>query len=366
MLRLLALLALALASGCTSESDSETSAAAVVTDVGADEHLVFFNTSAWLDDSGEYWNVPVHGWIYEPEDSSVRRAVFETVLEEQFDLEVNEANESIFAPRLNLMIADNERNKSVVVELAGERFVLPPSAPNGQFSLTLTIGLEEAEAYAQDGFFRLAAVLDERDERSFEGTVRLVPPTGTSVISDIDDTVKISGVLDKKTLLDYTFLREFEAAPGMAGQYRGWATDDVSFHFVSSSPWQLYTPLDEFLETSGFPWATYNLKAVRFRDETFLDLFKKGTDTKPGVIKSILNRYPHRKFVLVGDSGEQDPEVYASLMRSFPDQIARVMIRNVSDETRDNERFSALFDGVAANSWVLFDDPAVLPGTIAP
>ncbi len=360
MLRLFVLLAIALASGCTSESRSESETSPAVSDLSADEQIVFFNTSAWLDESGGYWHVPIHGWVYEPEDSTVRRAVFEAALEEQFDLEVNESNEPVFARRLNLMIADSERGKNVVVDLVGETFVLPPSEPDGQFGLTLKIGVSEAESHAQDGFLRFTAVMGEPRERSIGGAVKLVSPTGISVISDIDDTVKISGVLDKTTLLDYTFLREFEAAPGMAEKYRAWSNEDISFHFVSSSPWQLYAPLDEFLTDSGFPWATYNLKTVRFRDETFLDLFKKGTDTKPAIIESILERYPQRRFVLVGDSGEQDPEVYAALLRRHPEQVHGVFIRNVSEEQPDNERFTALFDGLERSSWALFDDPQTL------
>ncbi len=360
MLRILVLLALVFASGCTSESRSEADAALGGTDIEPDEHLVFFNTSAWLDESGEYWHIPVHGWIYEPEDSAVRRTVFETVLEQEFDLDVDETNEHIFSRRLNLMIADNERDKNVVVDIAGRQFVMPPSAENGQFATTLQIPVTDADAHVRDGIVRLTAGSGEQDQRRFEGAVRLVTPTGISVVSDIDDTVKISGVLDKKTLLDYTFLREFVPAPGMATRYRSWAQDDVSFHFVSSSPWQLYAPLDEFLGTSGFPWATYNLKTVRFRDETFLDLFKKGTETKPTIIREILQRYPMRQFVLVGDSGEQDPEVYAALLRENPQQIRRVYIRNVSNERPDNDRFATLFEGIDPSVWALFDDPQVL------
>jgi phosphatidate phosphatase APP1 len=67
--------------------------------------------------------------------------------------------------------------------------------------------------------------------------------------------------------------------------------------------------LVEFLDASGFSPSVLNLKSVRFRDETLLDLLKKGTETKPAAIERILNTYPDRRFVLVGDSGEQDPEV---------------------------------------------------------
>ena len=180
------------------------------------------------------------------------------------------------------------------------------------------------------------------------------------MISDIDDTVKISNVTDRKSLLEHTFLLDFVAAPGMAELYRNWAADDVGFHFVSSSPWHLYEPLSEFLDSSGFPAATFSLKSVRFRDETLFDLFKKGTETKPAAIRKILDRYPGRKFVLVGDSGEQDPEVYAALLRERPEQILRVYIRNVTQESADNERFGEVFESIDPDRWQLFTDPQTL------
>ena len=104
---------------------------------------------------------------------------------------------------------------------------------------------------------------------------------------------------------------------------------------------------------------------VRFRDETLVDLFKKGTETKPAAIEKILDRYPDREFVLVGDSGEQDPEVYAYLLRNRPDQILKIYIRNVTQESADNERFATVFEDIDSDRWQLFDDPKTLtlPGS---
>ena len=61
--------------------------------------------------------------------------------------------------------------------------------------------------------------------------------------------------------------------------------------------------------------------------------------------------------MLVGDSGEQDPEVYAELANERPDQILRIYIRNVTDESAENERFTTLFDGIDSDRWQLFDTP---------
>jgi phosphatidate phosphatase APP1 len=180
------------------------------------------------------------------------------------------------------------------------------------------------------------------------------------VVSDIDDTVKVSEVHDRTALLDNTFFQDFRPVPGMAVKYAEWARQGASFHFVSSSPWQLYEPLQEFLAAARFPPAVLHLKSVRFKDETLLDLFKPGTETKPKQIAPILRDFPSRHFVLVGDSGEQDPEVYAALLKEHPEQILRAYMRNVTNATPADARFGPLFAGVPREKWALFTDPGAL------
>ena len=351
---------LVLFTGCNTGSTTSQPAPGPYSDIAADETLVFFRTAGWLDEERQEWQLPVHGWVFEPEDSIARRKLFETILEQKFDLVVNDENEANFARRLNLLIADNERGKKIVVEVAGRAHELPESAENGHFSTVLSVPASELVDFIEKGRLPYSAVTKSGESRAFSGEIRLVAPEGLSVVSDIDDTAKISNVTDHKQLLEYTFLRDFAPAPGMADLYAQWADQDASFHFVSSSPWQLYSPLEEFLDESGFPWATYSLKPVRFRDETLFDLFKEGTETKPAAIKAILQNYPARTFILVGDSGEQDPEVYADLMREFPQQVVEIYIRNVTQASSDDDRFSAVFTGIAADRWHLFDDPGRL------
>ena len=360
MHRIFLLLTTTLLFGCNAEKTTPNVDETLHSDIAPDEHVVFFQTSGWLDEDTQEWNLPIHGWIYEPQDSTARKSLFEAVLVGQFDLFVDESTEANFSERLNLLIADNERNKQIVVELAGQVFELPLSRENGHFQTVLRLPEADLAKFVQEGRLPYSAVTHESDDRTFDGELSLVSPTGLSIISDIDDTVKISNVSDHKLLIENAFLLDFTAAPGMAILFEQWSEKDASFHFVSSSPWQLYTPLQEFLDDSGFPWATFNLKAVRFRDETLFNLFKKGTETKPILIKSILDRYPGRSFILVGDSGEQDPEVYASLLREYPDQVSTVYIRNVTQATVDDERFSALFREIDSNRWHLFDDPGQL------
>jgi len=366
MHRLLVFCALFLFAGCDGAQTSSDNSDTAFSNIRRDEHVVFFRTAGWLDAANQEWYLPIHGWIYEPQDSSARKAAFEELLEKQFDLIATDKTEANLSRRFNLLIADNERGKDIVVNLAGRSFELPLSSENGHFKTTVVISAAEADEYAENRRIRYSAVTRESEIRTFSGEVRLVGPAGLSVISDIDDTVKISNVTDKKSLLEYTFLLDFAAAPGMADLYERWSDSDVSFHFVSSSPWQLYSPLREFLDSHDFPWATFSLKAIRFRDESLLDLFKKGTETKPAAIREILSAYPARQFILVGDSGEQDPEVYAALIREHDGQILKAFIRNVTQETSDNERFESVFGGIDSDRWQLFEDPQSLKLPVSP
>jgi phosphatidate phosphatase APP1 len=329
-------------------------------DIKSDETVVFFRTSAWLGEAGKVWNIPIHGWIYEPQNSTVRKAIAEEILEQKYDLTVDKTSKDNFDRRINLIIADNERGKRIIVRIGQQTFPLPQSKENGQFTDIIQLPVKTVDNLKQDNVLRFTTVMDPDDSRRYAGEVILVPPDGISVISDIDDTVKISEVTDHKKLLNNTFYRDFQAVPGMADLYVSWARKKVAFHFVSSSPWQLYPPLNEFMDQNNFPKATFSLKDFRFRDETFFNLFKKGTETKPAQIEPILQRYPGRKFVLVGDSGEQDPEVYASIARKYPDQIARIYIRNVNGATASDQRFKNAFDGLDNSLWQLFADPSGL------
>ena len=351
-----AVLALLVASAAYSEAGKPE-----FSNIKSDEHVVFFRTSAWLDEPAQEWRIPIHGWIYEPEDSVTRMGLFASILEEKYELVPDEETEANFARRLNLLIADNERGKQIVINIAGQTFVLPKSTPDGHFKTTLKIPVDDAEPFTRNSKIGFSAVVEDDEPRHFAGEVLLVEPTGLSIISDIDDTVKISEVTARKALLERTFLLDFAAAPGMAALYDSWSGENTSFHFVSSSPWQLYLPLIEFLDDQKFPHADLNLKPVRFRDESLFDLFKKGTETKPQVIEDILAAYPGRRFILVGDSGEQDPEVYADIYRKHPEQILKIYIRNVSGESVDNERFTDVFAGIDRSCWTLFDHPAELP-----
>jgi phosphatidate phosphatase APP1 len=129
------------------------------------------------------------------------------------------------------------------------------------------------------------------------------------------------------------------AAEGMAERYRAFG-DGVMFHYVSGSPWQLYKLLGEFVR-AGYPEGAFHMKDVRKNllvHESWQDFvnFSKGDEAtkeqKLEQIRRIMRAFPGRKFILYGDSGEKDPEVFRRIKGEFPEQVIEIHIRDVVGE----------------------------------
>jgi phosphatidate phosphatase APP1 len=210
-----------------------------------------------------------------------------------------------------------------------------------------------------DRWISYNAVLPPQDGRQNGGAVHLLPDVGLSIISDIDDTIKVTHVGQRRKLLRQTFTREFEPVAGMAELYARWRSAGAAFHYVSRSPWQLYEPLAEFVAASGFPQGAFHLRHFRWREGQTLRA-NADRDLKQRIIHEMLTAFPRRRFVLVGDSGERDPEVYADLARAFPEQTQAVLIRNTTRESPRGERFAQAFADIPPEKWKVFDDPAEL------
>jgi phosphatidate phosphatase APP1 len=77
-------------------------------------------------------------------------------------------------------------------------------------------------------------------------------------------------------------------------------------------------------------------------------------------VESLLRLYPSRRFVLVGDSGERDPEIYGSLARNWPDRIASILIREVGPGEKETGRYAAAFRELPRKRWRVFREPSEL------
>jgi phosphatidate phosphatase APP1 len=189
----------------------------------------------------------------------------------------------------------------------------------GYFSATLD-GLSLAPGWHE---VRLELVRDPAVEA--KGRVLVPSPRARfGVISDIDDTVVRSNARNKLKMvlaLALSNARTRKPFKGVAAFYRALHAGINPLFYVSKSPWNLYAPLVEFLEVQDLPAGPLALRDFGLR-------MRKSHKTE--AIERILGTYPELPFVLIGDSGEQDPEIYADIVRRFPGRIRVIYIRSVN------------------------------------
>lgn len=325
----------------------------------SDERVQLYPTAAALAADGRSWRVPVHFCVYEPEEGDPLRAAALAPLRGMLSVEEGSAEAALFAARARLFLVDHERRKHVDVAVGELRFRLGPTAADGRFEGVIEVPAALAAELAVEGRLPLS-IANLGRQAPARGAACLVPPEGLSVISDLDDTIKVTGVGDKRAALENTFLREFEAVAGMAELYRRLAERGAAFHYVSLSPWQLAAPLEEFLARERFPGGSLHLQPFRVQDGDFGDLVGDSREKKLAAIGPLLRKWPMRRFVLIGDSSQVDPEVYAEIARRHPGRVASIWIRDVAaaaGEGSEAQRFARAVEGLEGCDRQLFTDP---------
>ncbi len=227
-------------------------------------------------------------------------------------------------------------------------------------------GGAEREVTADDeGYFRCRLVLDAplppgswhdveytlvEPPTEGESTTRgrALVPAGTAafgVISDMDDTVVRTDVTQMLRMVRTVLFGNARTRlpfPGVAAFYRalaegGSAGGPNPLFYVSSSPWNLHDLLTEFLDLQGIPRGPLMLRDWGI-SSTELAPTRHGSH-KQGAIRDILDTYTSLPFILVGDSGQEDPEIYASIVHDHPGRVLAIYIRDV---TRNPKRTAAI------------------------
>ncbi len=326
----------------------------------SDEEIIYFPTTATWNEQKKAWQVPLHGWIFEAERDSLWRNGALALLKENLDLPPQSNHTQNLQQRGWPFLIDNERGKNITLHIAGTEITLPPSQANGHIYAQSLVTLPHATNDHSANWLSFETEMPEGDSRQFTGEVQLVSAKGISVISDIDDTIKVSNVLDKQALMENTFLRDFQDVPGMASLYQQWEKTGAVFHYVTGSPWQLYPSLSEFIVDHGFPRGGFTMRHFRLKDDSLLELLGSSFDYKVSSIEALLKRYPQRRFILVGDSGEKDPEVYGEIARRYPQQVMAIYIHNVDGGEFSSERFQKAFSRIEKSRWRLFSSTSEL------
>jgi hypothetical protein len=286
-----------------------------------DEELIVFPSFAYAGKDGLV-HLSFRAWIFEPEMDSVWRKSLVKSVQGFFPAPETPAEQKTLERRLHGFTADNKEFKSPVFQL-GMRTINPgPSGADGHIAVEWNLTLPASDRAQLE-----AGTLPLTWERGGKQTPIWISKEGLSVVSDIDDTIKITGVLDRQSLVANSLIKDFQPVPGMPGLFARLAAKPAVFHYVSASPWQLYPDIRAFLQRD-FPQGTVSLRKLRWKDSSSVEfLWKDSLAYKTSTIAELMERFPQRKFLLIGNSGEKDPEVYDNLRRRFPAQIAGILIR---------------------------------------
>lgn len=188
-------------------------------------------------------------------------------------------------------------------------------------------------------------------QNRFNGEM-LIPKTDSSfgVISDIDDTILHTGVASplKWRVVVNTFFKTPHKRKALEGSvefyhmlHRGKTTMEANpLFYVSNSPWNLYRYLDFFLRVNDFPKGPILLRDFR---TPFDRTPKTELAHKYHEIYNILNTYEDLNFILIGDCGEKDADIYLDVVKEFPNRVAAIYLRAVN-HSKKMKRISTLFE----------------------
>lgn len=201
---------------------------------------------------------------------------------------------------------------------------LPKEIPDGIWQKVTFVLPEKIHAKQKPGNF-VGEVMVIRHKPQF------------GVISDIDDTILISYATTKLMKFRLMFLNNaltrmpFEGVSAFYQSLQNGTTDGAfnPLFYLSNSEWNLYDLLHEFIEFNRIPKGPLLLREMEIRVLRFWKMMEYSKNHKIEKLRQLMNFFGDMKFILIGDSGQKDPEVYSEIVREFPGRVLAVYIRDI-------------------------------------
>lgn len=257
--------------------------------------------------------------------------------------------------------------RTVEIAVGGDEWNRLKLGSSGRSGISSDL-LKISQAEFKDGQWIVSHALTDPTKKM--GT-RFADPKGWAIISDVDDTIKVTMTSTPLGILRTTFIDTPQVVANMPELYThiNNRLHSPAWFYLSASPYNLYTFLHNFI-TSHYPQGTIILRDASWMTlGGFLTSLTLGTqDYKMSRIEKIHRWFPERKFICIGDSTQTDPESYGEMYRKFGGGwIKGIFIRKVMDVAEINktdkntdERFEKAFKDVPRNIWRTFLDPKEL------
>lgn len=190
---------------------------------------------------------------------------------------------------------------------------------------------------------------------SGNATAYLVPRTGVTVISDIDDILRVTKIYQPKEGILNTFARPFTPWMNMPQIYANWSASlqNMHFHYLTTTPEQVTRSYMDYIYKT-YPLGSFDTRPLNFSDT------KATLHIRRFLLDRIFQTYPQRKFILVADTSNPDVmAAYPAMYKDYPGQVACILLRNTSS-TDSGDKFSydtSGFKDIPKDNYMFFHVP---------
>ncbi|CAJ2512016.1 Uu.00g076410.m01.CDS01 [Anthostomella pinea] len=157
-------------------------------------------------------------------------------------------------------------------------------------------------------------------------TAYLVPPTGFTIVNDIDDILRITKIYEPKEGLLNSFARAFTPWQDMPEIYANWSATipDFHFHYLTTTPEQVTRNYMDFIFKT-YPLGSFDTRPLNFSDVSATLSIRKF------LLDKIFQTFPQRKFVLMADTSNSDVmKDYPQMVKDYPGQVQCIFLRNTT------------------------------------
>jgi len=244
--------------------------------------------------------------------------------------------------------SDEIRSTDIDLSLPNNKKFTTTTDAEGYYKLDITID-DISELVDNEGWVSYLASFKNFDKNKvIQSNVfpckMLIPSSQASygIISDIDDTILHTGVasLFKWRVIANTFFKNFDRRLPLEGTVEFYQKLKLGSNslpvnpifYVSNSPWNLYDYLNAFLQKNNFPEGPILLRDFR---TPFDKTPKPKAPHKQSEILHLLKIYPNLNFILIGDSGEKDADIYTKIAIDYPNRILAIYLRSVNHKRKE-------------------------------
>ncbi|USW56402.1 Putative phosphatidate phosphatase APP1, catalytic domain-containing protein [Septoria linicola] len=324
------------------------------------------NIPPYANFSDGAWNVRFHGNIYKQPNTSTEQLndlanvfLIDTSVE---DLPQNQADQARNVTAAIFVVQQGNVNVSPIsiepfdgdhggVGVAQQVTLPYETTDQGDFDVFLPIN---SEGLARGNETQSLQKINTWVGNTTNGnaTAYLVPDQGLTIISDIDDILRITKIYDPKEGLLNSFARPFVAWENMPEIYANWSQSlpDAHFHYLTTLPEQVTRNYEEFIYNT-YPAGSFDTRPLNFSD------ISATLAIREFLLVKIFETFPQRKFVLVADTSNSDVmKDYPMMAKNYPDQVQCIFLRNTS-ATDDSDHFpydTSGFEGIDQNKYMFF------------